>query len=89
MNFVLQPEGATVDHHTSVMLDLKNRAVVYEYMDIILDESYVIPFSILRRFVAGSPRGHVSICGDVVGPSFPKGVSGWVFSCIYLQYLCL
>lgn len=45
-------------------------------MDIIVEESYVIPLSILRRFVAGSPRGHVSLCGDVVGPSFPYGVSG-------------
>ncbi|XP_050713228.1 CD109 antigen-like isoform X2 [Eriocheir sinensis] len=69
----VEPEGATVDRHTSVMLDLKNRAVVYEYMDIILDESYIIPLSILRRFVAGSPRGRVTICGDVVGPSFPTG----------------
>lgn len=71
------------------MLDLKNRAVVYEYMDIILDESYVIPLSILRRFVAGSPRGHVSICGDVVGPSFPRGVSAQVFSGMYLRYFYL
>lgn len=58
-------------------------------MDIILDESYVIPLSILRRFVAGSSRGHVSICGDVVGPSFPNGVSGWVLFKIYFQYLYL
>lgn len=78
----MQPEGATVDRHTSIMLDLRSRAVVYEYMDIILDESYVIPLSILRRFVAGSPRGRVTICGDVVGPSFPTGVSGQVFLCI-------
>lgn len=72
-----QPEGATIDRHTSILLDLKNRAVVYEYMDIIVEESYVIPLSIFRRFVAGSPRGHVSLCGDVVGPSFPYGVSGF------------
>lgn len=71
------------------MLDLKNRAVVYEHMDIILDESYVIPLSILRRFVAGSSRGHVSICGDVVGPSFPKGVSIHVFTHTYLQHFYL
>ncbi|KAK8389963.1 hypothetical protein O3P69_012881 [Scylla paramamosain] len=70
---LVEPEGATIDRHTSILLDLKNRAVVYEYMDIIVEESYVIPLSILRRFVAGSPRGHVSLCGDVVGPSFPYG----------------
>lgn len=68
-----------MDRHTSVMLDLKNRAIVYEFMDIILDESYIIPLSILRRFVAGSPRGHASICGDVVGPSFPNGVSNFLY----------
>ncbi|KAK8397835.1 hypothetical protein O3P69_004559 [Scylla paramamosain] len=39
----VEPEGATMDRHTSIMLDLKNRAVVYEYMDVTLDESYVIP----------------------------------------------
>ena len=72
-----------MDRHTSIMLDLKNRAIVYEYMDIILDESYVIPLSILRRFVAGSPRGHVSLCGDVVGPSFPNGVSDSVYTHLY------
>ncbi|XP_047481542.1 CD109 antigen-like [Penaeus chinensis] len=67
----VEPEGATIDRHTSILLDLKNRALVYEYMDIIVEESYVIPLQIRRRFVAGSPRGHVSLCGDVVGPSFP------------------
>ncbi|XP_069938701.1 CD109 antigen [Cherax quadricarinatus] len=69
---MVEPEGATIDRHTSILLDLKNRAVVYEYMDIIVEESFVIPLDIRRRFVAGSPRGHVSICGDVVGPSFPN-----------------
>ncbi|XP_063601843.1 CD109 antigen-like [Penaeus indicus] len=69
----VEPEGATIDRHTSILLDLKNRALVYEYMDIIVEESYVIPLQIRRRFVAGSPRGHVSLCGDVVGPSFPDG----------------
>ncbi|CAL4102803.1 unnamed protein product [Meganyctiphanes norvegica] len=67
------PEGATIDRHTSVMLDLTNRAVVYEHMDIIVEESYIIPLQTRRRFVAGSPRGHVSVCGDVVGPTFPNG----------------
>ncbi|XP_050698378.1 CD109 antigen-like isoform X1 [Eriocheir sinensis] len=72
VTLTVEPEGATINRHTSTLLDLKNRAVVYEYMDIIVEESYVIPLSIFRRFVAGSPRGHVSLCGDVVGPSFPN-----------------
>ncbi|KAK3858623.1 hypothetical protein Pcinc_035182 [Petrolisthes cinctipes] len=70
---IVEPEGATIERHTSTLLDLKNRAVVYEYMDIIVEESFIIPLSIMRRFVAGSPKGHVSLCGDVVGPSFPYG----------------
>ncbi|ROT65787.1 hypothetical protein C7M84_016234 [Penaeus vannamei] len=72
VTLIVEPEGATIDRHTSILLDLKNRALVYEYMDIIVEESYVIPLQIRRRFVAGSPRGHVSLCGDVVGPSFPN-----------------
>ncbi|XP_042213472.1 CD109 antigen-like [Homarus americanus] len=70
---MIEPEGATIERHTSTLLDLKNRAVVYEYMDIIVEESFVIPLDIRRRFVAGSPKGHVSLCGDIVGPSFPYG----------------
>ncbi|KAL7646788.1 UNVERIFIED_CONTAM: hypothetical protein RMT77_002043 [Armadillidium vulgare] len=69
----IEPEGATINRHTSILFDLKNRALAYEYLDIILDESYQIPLKILRRFVAGSTVGHVSLCGDVVGPSFPNG----------------
>ena len=71
VRLTVEPEGTTIDRNTSILLDLKNRAVVYEYLDIIVEESFVIPLQIRRRFVAGSPRGHASLCGDVVGASFP------------------
>ena len=65
------PEGSVVHKHTSVMLDLKNRANVLQFMNIIVDETPIIPYEIYRRFVAGSPNAHVTICGDVIGPIFP------------------
>ncbi|XP_064122031.1 thioester-containing protein 1 allele S1-like [Macrobrachium nipponense] len=65
------PEGALVRKHTSVLLDLKNRATVYEFLDLPVDESPEISRSLLRRYVYGSPRARVAISGDVFGP-IPK-----------------
>ena len=73
VTLTIEPEGAMIDRHTSVLLDLKNRALVYEHLDIIIDESYEIPRSLRRRFVAGSPRGHLALSGDIIGPTFPEG----------------
>jgi len=64
------PEGSIVHRHTSVMLDLKSRAFELEYMNIIVDETPLIPYEIFRRYIYGSPYGRVSICGDVIGPTF-------------------
>ncbi|KAL7648240.1 UNVERIFIED_CONTAM: hypothetical protein RMT77_000143 [Armadillidium vulgare] len=64
-------EGAGIGLHTSIILDLKDRALVYEFLDIPLDESPIIPYSLQRRYVFGTPSGSVSICGDIVGPAFP------------------
>lgn len=72
-SLTIEAEGARIDRHTSALLDLKNRALVYEHLDIIIDESYEIPRMLRRRFVAGSPRGHIAISGDIVGPTFPYG----------------
>lgn len=62
-NYVQQPEGVPVRKHTSLVLDLRNRALVYEFLDVPVDESPIIPFSILRRFVYGSPAARVSVAG--------------------------
>ena len=64
------PEGSIVHRHSSVLLDLKSRAFEIKYMDIIVDETPIIPYEIYRRYIFGSPYGKVSISGDVVGPTF-------------------
>lgn len=63
------PEGVEVRKHTSVLLDLKNRATVYEFMDVPVDQSPEITKSIIRRYVYGSPKASVSLSGDVFGPT--------------------
>ena len=37
----IRPEGALVRKHTSVLLDLKNRALFYEFLNIPVDQSPV------------------------------------------------
>ena len=71
LSIEILPEGSVVHKHTSVMLDLKNRANVLQFMNIIVDESPVIPYEIYRRFIAGSPNGYITLSGDVIGPIFP------------------
>ncbi|XP_059351436.1 CD109 antigen-like [Daphnia carinata] len=66
------PEGATISRHTSLLLDLKNRAHVLRFLDIPVEESPIIPYSKNRRYVFGSPRASVTLCGDVFGPVFPS-----------------
>ncbi|KAK4320554.1 hypothetical protein Pmani_008591 [Petrolisthes manimaculis] len=65
------PEGADVQQHASVLLDLKSRALAYEFIDIPIDESPIIPYSIRRRYIYDTPRARISVSGDVVGPAFP------------------
>ncbi|XP_069194402.1 CD109 antigen isoform X2 [Procambarus clarkii] len=65
-------EGVTIGKHTSILLDLKNRALVYDFLDIELDESPIIPYSLKRRYIYDTPSGHISVTGDVVGPAFPQ-----------------
>uniref|UniRef100_A0A0P5S381 Macroglobulin complement-related protein n=1 Tax=Daphnia magna TaxID=35525 RepID=A0A0P5S381_9CRUS len=66
------PEGATVTRHTSLLLDLKNRAHILRFLDIPVEESPIIPYSKFRRYVFGSPRATLTFCGDVFGPVFPS-----------------
>ncbi|XP_046648840.1 CD109 antigen-like [Daphnia pulicaria] len=68
----IMPEGATISRHTSLLLDLKNRAHVLRFLDIPVEESPIIPYSKFRRYVYGSPRASVTLCGDVFGPVFPS-----------------
>ncbi|XP_023346769.1 CD109 antigen [Eurytemora carolleeae] len=66
-------EGSLVHRHTSVVLDLKNRANELEFMDIIVDETEIIPYEIYRRYISGSPKGLMTLSGDVIGPTFSGG----------------
>lgn len=72
MTIDILPEGSTVHRHTSVLLDLKNRANVLQFMNIIVDETPIIPYEVYRRYVAGSPNAHITVSGDVIGPIFPN-----------------
>ena len=49
--------------HTSVLLDLKNRAVYYEFLDIVVDESPIVSNTIFRRFVFGSSQAQLTFSG--------------------------
>ena len=42
-------------------------------MNIIVDETPVIPYEVYRRYIAGSAEAHVILSGDVIGPIFPGG----------------
>ncbi len=70
ISIVISPEGCGMHRHTSSMIDLKSRAFDLEYLDIVVDETPLIPYEINRRYIYGSPYGMVSISGDVVGPTF-------------------
>ena len=43
------PEGSIVHRHTSVLLDLKSRANVLRFMNIIVDATPIIPYEGYRR----------------------------------------
>ena len=40
------PEGSIVHRHTSALLDLKSRANVLRFMNIIVDETPIIPYEV-------------------------------------------
>lgn len=66
------PEGGTMKRHTSMLLDLKNRAHLLKYLEIPVEETPIIPYFDYRRYIFGSPRATVTLTGDVFGPVFPK-----------------
>ena len=47
------PEGSIVHRHTSKLLDLKSRANVLDFMNIIVDETPIIPYEVYRRYISG------------------------------------
>ncbi|XP_076069453.1 CD109 antigen-like [Oratosquilla oratoria] len=86
----IKPEGVLVRKHTSLIIDLKNRATVYEFFDIPIDESPIIPNQLQRRYIYGSPQASFSLSGDVFGPttksislSYKRAFNGRYFKNIY------
>ncbi|XP_073953212.1 macroglobulin complement-related isoform X2 [Choristoneura fumiferana] len=67
----VEADGLPQHRHQSVLLDLSNRAYVFQYMHVNVTETPVIPYEVDRYYVFGSNRARVSVVGDVVGPLFP------------------
>lgn len=67
----VEADGVPQYRHQSILLDLSNRAYVFQYMHVNVTETPIIPYDVDRYFVFGSNRARVSVVGDVVGPIFP------------------
>ena len=70
LSIIIIPEGCPMHRHTPALVDLKSRAFDMEYLDIVVDETPLIPYELIRRYIFGSPYGWITISGDVVGPIF-------------------
>lgn len=57
--------------HQAILLDLSNRAYVFQYLHVNITETPIIPYDEDRYYIFGSNKAYVSIVGDVVGPIFP------------------
>ncbi|XP_042221809.1 uncharacterized protein LOC121866259 [Homarus americanus] len=58
----VEPLGAVQEHHTSLLLDLSNRAYFFTFLDVNMSEG----------LVPGSDDAHVSVFGDTVGAVLPN-----------------
>ncbi|KAK3861793.1 hypothetical protein Pcinc_032267 [Petrolisthes cinctipes] len=63
------PEG--LKEVTFPLAITKQSRMVKGFLNVPVDESPIIPFSILRRLVSGSPAAGVSVAGDIFGPTPP------------------
>lgn len=64
-------DGLPQYRHQSILLDLSNRAYIFQYMHVNVTETPIIPYEADRYYVFGSNKAQLSIVGDVVGPIFP------------------
>ena len=64
------PEGSIVHRHTSALLDLKSRANVLRFMNIIVDETPIIPYEVRNDFL------QVNIMFNLSSGQYPKGCFG-------------
>ncbi|XP_013162940.1 PREDICTED: CD109 antigen [Papilio xuthus] len=68
---LVEADGIPQYRHQSVLLDLSNRAYVFQYMHVNVTETPIIPYEVDRYYVFGSNIARVTVVGDVVGPLFP------------------
>ncbi|XP_071443388.1 CD109 antigen [Hetaerina americana] len=67
----VEADGLPQLRHQSILLDLSNRAYIFQYMHVNVTETPIITYAEDRYYVYGSNRAFVSVVGDVVGPIFP------------------
>lgn len=67
----VEADGIPQHRHQSMLLDLSNRAYVFQYMHVNVTEIPIIPYEYDRYYVYGSNKAVLSVVGDVVGPIFP------------------
>ncbi|XP_065221551.1 CD109 antigen-like [Planococcus citri] len=67
----VEADGLPQYRHESVLLDLTNRAYIFQYMHVNVTETPIIPYDIDRYYIYGSNKASISVVGDVVGPIFP------------------
>uniref|UniRef100_A0A336LJG8 TEP1-F n=1 Tax=Culicoides sonorensis TaxID=179676 RepID=A0A336LJG8_CULSO len=67
----VEADGLPQYRHQSILLDLSNRAYIFQYMHVNVTETPIIPYEVERYYVFGSNKARISIVGDVVGPIFP------------------
>ncbi|XP_053673815.1 CD109 antigen [Anopheles nili] len=67
----VEADGLPQYRHQSILLDLRNRAYLVQFMHVNVTETPIIPYEIDRYYVFGSNRARISVVGDVVGAIFP------------------
>uniref|UniRef100_A0A2M4B942 TEP1-F n=1 Tax=Anopheles marajoara TaxID=58244 RepID=A0A2M4B942_9DIPT len=68
---MVEADGLPQYRHQSILLDLRNRAYLVQYMHVNVTETPIIPYEIDRYYVFGSNKARISVVGDVVGAIFP------------------
>lgn len=67
----VEADGLPQYRHQSILLDLSNRAYVFQYMHVNITKDPIIPYDEDRYYIYGSNKATISVVGDVVGPIFP------------------
>lgn len=67
----VEADGLPQYRHQSILLDLSNKAYLFQYMHVNITETPIIPYTEDRYYIFGSNRATISVVGDVVGPIFP------------------